>query len=492
MEGKETKLLITDVAKAFDQAWRIAVFKNLSSRGIKGRLLKMIWKMNNDLVARIRGKDMIGIDFEVEGSLRQGGGLSATLYGQHIAKVIEHLEENGMGEVIESTKVPAIGWQDDVTGITTSNEELYRMTDLIVDKADENKIYFSEDDKCKIITINKGKKKKEEGNIQLNLGNVKLKKVVEATVLGYTFNEEGNNSAHIEEKQQKTTAMIANMGLSIKSMNMENMFGQSMLVLNKKCFVPKLVFGLSGFEIKPAEMEKIGIIERNILRSFLNLPQGAPKAALYVEFGVVPVKMELYKRKLMMWNRVNREESNKLIQDVVKTQIKLVLPWFKQIIQIGQELNVNIIDGRKMEKEKWKNLVMKKILIATENTVKSEIDKLKKYKELANDEIAIGIQKKYMSLPVRKAASIFRARTNLLDPSPRKPYWKSIWRCRFCREKTQDTKHYILNCQRAKEIMGGRKTKEEIWDLITTLNGDQKDMEEIATSLQRLHREINK
>ena len=64
--------------------------------------------------------------------------------------------------------------------------------------------------------------------------------------------------------------------------------------------------------------------------------------------------------------------------------------------------------------------------------------------------------------------------------------------CRFCREKTQDTKHYILNCQRAKEIMGGRKTKEEIWDLITTLNGDQKDMEEIATSLQRLHREINK
>ena len=492
-EGKETKLLITDVAKAFDQAWRSAVFKNLSSRGVKGRLLKMIWKMNNDLVARIRGKNMIGIDFEVEGSLRQGGGLSATIYGQHIAKVIEHLEENGVGECIENTKIPAIGWQDDVTGITTNNEELGRMTDLIVDKADENKIYFSEDDKCKIITINKEKKKTLlEGNISLNLGNVKLKKVREATVLGYTFNEEGNNSAHIDEKEQKTTAMIANMGLSIKSMNMENMFGQSMLILNEKCFVQKLVFGLSGFAIRPEEMERIEVIERKILRSFLSLPQSAPKVALYVEFGVIPVKMEIYKRKLMMWNRVNREESNSLIKDVVKVQIKKILPWFKQIIQIGQELNIDIIAGRKMERKKWKKLIAVKIQNFTECTLKAEIDKLKKYKELMKDEINVGQQKNYMCLPIRKAASIFRARTNQLDPTPRKPYWKKIWRCRFCREKTQDTKHYILECQKAKEIMGTNKSKEEVWNLITTLDGDKKELEEIATSLQRLHREINK
>ena len=491
-DGKETKLLITDVAKAFDQAWRIAVFRNLSSRGIRGRILKMIWKMNNNLIARIKGQDMISGEFEVEGSLRQGGGLSATLYGQHIAKVIEHLEDNEIGGYIGKTRVPAIGWQDDVTGITTTNRELNRMTKLIVEKADENKIYFSEDDKCKLLSINKKKYGKEEEEAVLKLGTIPLKKVVEAKVLGYTFNEEGNNTAHIDGKQQQTTAMIANMGLSIKAMNMENMFGQSMLILHERCFVPKLGSGLTGFSIKETEMMRIEAIERNILRNYLNLPQSSPKTALYIEFGVLPIKMDLYKRKMMMWNRLNGEESNDLMKDVVKEQVKNVLPWFRQIVKIGKDLDIDIIQGRKMEKEKWKSIVKKKIMIATEKELRDETEKLKKYKEIAKDEIEVGKQKRYMRLPVKKAASLFRARTNQLDPSPRKPYWSRKWRCRFCREKTQDTKHYILECKKAQQILGGKITKEEMWRVITTLEGEDNDLKEVAGSLQRLYKEINR
>ena len=491
-DGKETKLLITDVAKAFDQAWRIAVFRNLSSRGIRGRILKMIWKMNNNLIARIKGQDMISGEFEVEGSLRQGGGLSATLYGQHIAKVIEHLEDNEIGGYIGKTRVPAIGWQDDVTGITTTNRELNRMTKLIVEKADENKIYFSEDDKCKLLSINKKKYGKEEEEAVLKLGTIPLKKVAEAKVLGYTFNEEGNNTAHIDGKQQQTTSMIANMGLSIKAMNMENMFGQSMLILHERCFVPKLGSGLTGFSIKETEMMRIEAIERNILRNYLNLPQSSPKTALYIEFGVLPIKMDLYKRKMMMWNRLNGEESNDLMKDVVKEQVKKVLPWFRQIVKIGKDLDIDIIQGRKMEKEKWKSIVKKKIMIATEKELRDETEKLKKYKEIAKDEIEVGKQKRYMCLPVKKAASLFRARTNQLDPSPRKPYWSRKWRCRFCREKTQDTKHYILECKKAQQILGGKITKEEMWRVITTLEGEDNDLKEVAGSLQRLYKEINR
>ena len=425
-------------------------------------------------------------------SLRQGGGLSATLYGQHIAKVIEHLEDNQIGECIENTKVPAIGWQDDVTGIVTNNKELNRMTELIVEKADENKIYFSADDKCKLLTINKKKYGIEKEEAVLKIGKIPLKKVTAAQVLGYTFNEEGNNSAHIEEKQQKTTAMIANMGLSIQTMNMENMYGQSMLILHERCFVPKLCSGLTGFSISEKEMEKVEVIERNILRNYLNLPQSSPKAALYIEFGVVPIKMDLYKRKMMMWNRINKEESNNLIKDVVKEQIKKVLPWFRQVVKIGKDLDVDIIKGRKMDKEKWKNLVKKKINITTEKELKEEIEKLKKYKEIMKDEIEIGKQKKYMCLPVKKAACFFRARTNQLDPCPRKPYWDRKWRCRFCREKTQDTRHYILQCEKAKQIIGEKQNRNEMWRIITTLDGEEKVLKEVATSLQRLCKEINR
>ena len=427
-------------------------------------------------------KELVMI-FEVEGSLRQGGGLSATIYGQITAKVIEHMEENGLGKCIESTRVPAIRWQDDMTGITTDKKEL--------EKADENKIYFSSEDKCKVITVNERKGNKEEGFVRL--GEIEVKRVNKVKVLGYNFNKEGNNKAHIEEKQQQITGMVANMGLSIKAMNMENMFGQSMLILHEKCFVPKLAFGLSGCQINKGEMEKIAMIEKNTLRSYLGLPKGTPKAALYIEFGVTPIKMELYKRKLMMWNRINREESNSLIKDIMKEQVKKELPWIQQLIKIGQEIEIDIIKGRKMAKKKWKEIIMRKIRVATVKELESEVERITKYREIAKDEIRVGEQKNYMSLPVKKAAStsIFRARANLLDPTPRKPYWDRVWKCKFCRAKTQDTQHYILECTKTSEIIRGR-SKEELWRLITTLEGNKKEIEELAIGLQRLYKKIKK
>ena len=195
---------------------------------------------------------------------------------------------------------------------------------------------------------------------------------------------------------------------------------------------------------------------------------------------------------MMMWNRVNRKESNNLIKDVVKEQVKKMLPWFRQVISIGEELDIDIIEGRKMDKNKWKSIVKKNIRLATEKYFKDEIEKLKKYQEIARDEMVIGEQKRYLCLPVKKAACFFRARTNQLDPSPRKPYWNRKWRCRFCREKTQDTKHYILECQKAEQYLRGKKSREEIWKTITTLEGEENDLKEVAISLQRLYKEINR
>ena len=59
-------------------------------------------------------------------------------------------------------------------------------------------------------------------------------------------------------------------------------------------------------------------------------------------------------------------------------------------------------------------------------------------------------------------------------------------------EQTQDTKHYILQCDKARQYVGGKKSKEEIWRIITTLEGEDNDIKEVAASLQRLYKEINK
>jgi len=252
-----------------------------------------------------------------------------------------------------------------------------------------------------------------------------------------------------------------------------------------------IIAGMTSKESAIMETD-VGIVTEMKEPDMTRVIRNSKEFGEFGEFGVLPIKMDLYKRKMMMWNRLNGEESNDLMKDVVKEQVKKVLPWFRQIVKIGKDLDIDIIQGRKMEKEKWKSIVKKKIMIATEKELRDETEKLKKYKEIAKDEIEVGKQKRYMRLPVKKAASLFRARTNQLDPSPRKPYWSRKWRCRFCREKTQDTKHYILECKKAQQILGGKITKEEMWRVITTLEGEDDDLKEVAGSLQRLYKEINR
>ena len=84
---------MTDVEKAFDQAWRVGVLYNLMERGIKGEILNLVWQINNNIKARIKeNTNTFSKEFIVEESIRQGSCLSAIIYAQHIAKVIEDLE----------------------------------------------------------------------------------------------------------------------------------------------------------------------------------------------------------------------------------------------------------------------------------------------------------------------------------------------------------------------------------------------------------------
>ena len=191
--GNDTKLVITDVQKAFDQAWRMGVFRNLASRGITGNILSLIWEINNHLQARIKSdEERYSEEFKVEESIRQGSGLSAILYAQHAGKIIEYLQkENGIGTEMGEMKVPAIGWQDDITAIINDPEEEDKYIEIMEKSAKENRIIFSKE-KCKVLVIGKEKRKTFS---DIRMGDYILEKMEQEKILGHTFNKENNNKS---------------------------------------------------------------------------------------------------------------------------------------------------------------------------------------------------------------------------------------------------------------------------------------------------------
>ena len=487
-ENKPTKLIITDVEKAFDQAWRAGVFKNLMKRGINGEILHLIWKMNNNARARIKENSVSHSEiFDVEESIKQGGGLSAILYGQHIGSVVEDLEENELGPKIGSMHVPAIAWQDDVTLIPKDTDEEAEMISTFEDSTDRNRVRLAIEKKTKALTIGK-----DTSNELTVMKNRIVKETSEAKILGYIFNHKGDPGTHLENRESETIVMMANMGISIEENHMGRIYLRSMLIIYEKCFVHKMLHGLSGVPMNQKHWEKLERIDRNVLRSFLNLPTCTPKVSLYNELGMIPIRFMLWRRKLGMWWRLNRKESNKLMKECLKEQINLGLPWLTEINKIACKLQVDLDSAKVLSKVQWKTLVKEKVLAVAKEYMEKEIATLKGYKTYVEDNIVVGKKKRYVFLTQKKAKIWFRMRTNIIDPAPRQPYSSvSIWKCKFCDQFDQSTEHYITKCEFIKKELFQSLDRGFVFRIIQTLECDEKTFLQITSILMKIYHLIN-
>ena len=486
--NKPTKLIITDVEKAFDQAWRLGVFDNLMKRGINGETLRLIWKMNNNAKARIKENSIThSKEFEVEESIKQGGGLSAILYGQHISGVIEDLEKEELGLKIGSIHVPALAWQDDITLLPKDEEEEPIMIHHFENSTDRNRVKLAIEMKTKALTIG------EDVNTDPTVMKNKIvKETLQAKILGYIFNTKGDPETQLEDRETESIAMMANMGLSIQENHMGRIYLRSLLVLYEKCFVHKMLHGLSGIPMNKQHWEKLELVDRRVLRNFLNLPSSTPKVSLYNELGMIPIKFMLWRRKLGMWWRLNRKESNILMKECVKEQINLSLPWMLGLNKIACKLEIDLNDAKKLSKEQWKIHVKGKVLNMTKYYLETEIKELKGYNNNIKDEIMVGKKKRYTSLTQKKAKIWFRMRADIIDPAPREPYSSvSIWKCKFCNEREQSTRHYVQKCESIERDVFDGMNRESIFEIIQTLECDDQTFYQITGILTRIYQLIN-
>jgi hypothetical protein len=396
--------------------------------------------MNDNAKARIKENSMKHSNmFIVEESLKQGGGLSAILYGQHIGAVIEDLEEEQLGPTIGTLRVPALAWQDDVTLIPEETEEERLMIESFEQSTEKNRVRLAIEKKTKVLTVGK------DNNLEPTImKNQIVKETTMATILGYTYNNKGNADTHLENRESETIAMMANMGMSIHENHMGRIYLRSLLVIYEKCFVKKMLYGLAGIPLQSTQWEKLEVIDRKVLRNFLNLPSSTPKISLYNEMGIIPIKFMLWRRMLGMWWRIKRKDSNNLMKQCMNEQINSSLPWILELNRIACVLNVDLGKAKEMSKEQWKKEIMDKVMIVAKDEIEKELEVLKGYKKNIKDEVVIGKKKRYISLNQKKAKVWFRMRANIIDPAPRQPYNpNSIWKCKFCDTEDQDTEHYI-------------------------------------------------
>ena len=178
---------------------------------------------------------------------------------------------------------------------------------------------------------------------------------------------------------------------------------------------------------------------------------------------------------------------------MIKEQIKLELPWMKQLVSIATELDIDLTTAGDMSKQRWKNNIKEKTRKKIESKIKDEVNDCGKYKENALDKVQISKSKRYMLLSRKVASAVLRARAGVLHPEPRKPYWEEgRWRCLYCLEKLQSTKHYVLHCKGTKYLFTNDAERQTTWDRLTLLDGNDKEIEKMGTKVKKIYSQICK
>ena len=193
-----------------------------------------------------------------------------------------------------------------------------------------------------------------------------------------------------------------------------------------------------------------------------------------------------------MWKRINRDETNNVIRQCKIEQINKELPWFKELVRIANELDIDLDEAKLVSRNMWKRMINLKEISRVKVDFLEGMGNLKRYSNNAKDEISPGHAKHYCTLTQRKAKVWMRTRLDLLDPAPRRPYrTNNIWNCKFCEVNDQSTEHYVVNCSGVAENFNGIDRK-RLFKHIQTLEMNDIEFKEATKALESLYKLLTK
>ena len=163
------------------------------------------------------------------------------------------------------------------------------------------------------------------------------------------------------------------------------------------------------------------------------------------------------------------------------------LPWFQQTTRIAYEFNIELDRCEDMTKTEWKKYVRSHAYLVIAEKIKQMVKNTKYYKDMVDTEnITIGVPMTYMKENRKISMAITRARTNTMDPKPRKPEWEKPYQCKLSLMKTQTSRHYTLECEMLSDVFSNKEDRIKSWDIVKTLRGSRKQLVDVGRKIDTI------
>jgi hypothetical protein len=317
MKKRKMYVAFVDFHKAFDSVNHELLLKAIYHGGVNGKFFSTLKAMYSSLISCVRSENEYTDYFDCPVGVRQGCGLSPTLFSMYINQLANHINETGIHGV---QMLPAflelfiLLFADDLVLLSTTPGGLQAQINSLQQCCNKLKLKVNKD-KTKVMVFRKGgflgKKEKwfYEGR--------ELEVVNSYCYLGYTFTtmlsvKLGTNN--LITKAKKAVYLICRAFQNCKYMTKEIFFKLFDMKIQSILLYSAEIWGLQRLD----SIERIHLIA---CKTYLGVPRITPNKMIYGELERYPLYINSSIRCIKYWFRILSMDQSRLAKQAYLMQL---------------------------------------------------------------------------------------------------------------------------------------------------------------------------
>ena len=485
-EAKERKINIdfqfTDIKQCFDSIWLDEATNDLYDSGVKTRSLNLLYEGNRKTRMCVETQFGRSERVELNKIVMQGSVPGGMICSNQLSKLCNKLYNEGDVYMYRGKiPIPPLAMVDDIAAISECNSTDSLTTNIKTDSFIQRKKLEGQtgDGKCQWVHTGD---QTCRGQYQIN--NQKITQAVAYKYLGNRVSDGWDTLYKTRwEKAQGYCATCLAMATEIS-------LGYRLYEIAKLLYNSIFINGtLNCMETWPnctvKRIEELERIEQTFFRKILSAHSKTPIEALYLELGVIPLRFQLMKRRILYFQDVMIKDKEEITRKVVDVQKEDGCKG-DFYLQVMENLNYLSIPVQKVEgssKAKMKETLQERINIcAYEYLIEKAKAHSKVQEKLYSDCNGMDHYNDARFSPdISNLLFKFRTRTYLVKNNYRNNYINSDIICPLC-ENHDDTQQHMMSCEKLLGTMSGSACVYE--DIFST---DVNRLYPVALLLKRLH-----
>jgi hypothetical protein len=293
------------------------------------------------------------------------------------------------------------------------------------------------------------KEKIEEIEVEIKQGKIGRTNIYK--FLGNFVNEKGNMDAQIDFMKKKSKSLIR----EANKMCCPNLVGRyeldAKLLVYESTVIKALYYNIETWtNLRKSDTEQMEILQGKVLKGMLGLPKSTPYWGLLSELNILPIKLELSYRKMMLYHSIMNSDDRRIIKYLLREQEKSQhqFCWYGNVKEEGKRIGIEVTEKEVVgkRKSKWKKEVKRRIREAYDKELGMKKRDSKKMRFLQTK----GIQTYLKTLSnddARMAITIRLNMTSWIEGNLGKER-----SCPLC-ENGEDTTEHVFNCEATENKM---------------------------------------